>query len=124
MVKKLIMLAFTLLAIGMAVPSTREQIGDSVTPIKASPNYWGHHDGPSGQGAGMGDAVGVNVLYSPWWADEAMTILAYESDAGFSSDYTVGRGETLDVPGTLDISGGAVVDTATGPSDPVAPAKT
>jgi hypothetical protein len=34
MVKKLIMIAFTLLAIGMAVPSTREQIGDSVTPIK------------------------------------------------------------------------------------------
>lgn len=34
MVKKLIMLCFVLLAVGMAIPSTREQIGDSVTPIK------------------------------------------------------------------------------------------
>jgi hypothetical protein len=34
MVKKLIMLLFVALAVGMAVPSTREQIGDSVTPIK------------------------------------------------------------------------------------------
>jgi hypothetical protein len=39
MVKKLIMMAFVLLAIGMAVPSTREQIGDSVTPIKDAIGY-------------------------------------------------------------------------------------
>ncbi len=34
MVKKLIMLLFVALAVGMAVPSTREQIGNSFTPIK------------------------------------------------------------------------------------------
>jgi len=34
MVKKLIMLAFVALAVGMAVPSTRAQIADSVRPLK------------------------------------------------------------------------------------------
>ena len=34
MFKKLIMLAFVALAVGMAIPSTRQQIADSVTPIK------------------------------------------------------------------------------------------
>jgi len=34
MVKKLIMLAFVALAVGMAVPSSRARIADSVTPIK------------------------------------------------------------------------------------------
>jgi hypothetical protein len=34
MVKKLIMVAFLLLAVGMAIPSTREQIGNSVVPVK------------------------------------------------------------------------------------------
>ena len=34
MVKKLMMLLFVALAVGMAVPSTRTQIADSVTPIK------------------------------------------------------------------------------------------
>jgi Type II secretion system (T2SS), protein G len=33
MVKKLIMLAFAALAVGMAVPSTRKQISDSFIPI-------------------------------------------------------------------------------------------
>lgn len=34
MFKKLIMLAFVALAVGMAIPSTRQQIADSVQPIK------------------------------------------------------------------------------------------
>ena len=34
MVKKLVMMAFVLLAVGMAVPSTREQIVDFVRPVK------------------------------------------------------------------------------------------
>lgn len=34
MVKKLIMLAFVALAVGMAIPSTRAQIADSVRPVK------------------------------------------------------------------------------------------
>lgn len=34
MFKKLIMLAFVALAVGMAIPSTREQIAESVRPIK------------------------------------------------------------------------------------------
>ena len=34
MFKKLIMLAFVALAVGMAIPSTRQQIADSFTPIK------------------------------------------------------------------------------------------
>lgn len=34
MFKKLIMLAFVALAVGMAIPSTRAQIADSVRPIK------------------------------------------------------------------------------------------
>lgn len=34
MVKKLIMLAFVALAVGMAVPSSRARIADSVRPIK------------------------------------------------------------------------------------------
>lgn len=34
MLKKLIMLAFVALAVGMAVPSTRARIADSVRPIK------------------------------------------------------------------------------------------
>lgn len=34
MVKKLIMLAFVALAVGMAVPSTRQRIADSVRPLK------------------------------------------------------------------------------------------
>lgn len=34
MVKKLIMLAFVALAVGMAIPSTRAQIADSFRPVK------------------------------------------------------------------------------------------
>lgn len=34
MVKKLMMLAFLALAVGMAVPTTREMIADSVRPLK------------------------------------------------------------------------------------------
>lgn len=34
MFKKLLMLAFVALAVGMAVPSTRAQIADSVRPVK------------------------------------------------------------------------------------------
>lgn len=34
MFKKLIMLAFVVLAVGMAIPSTRAQIADSVRPVK------------------------------------------------------------------------------------------
>ncbi len=34
MVKKLIMLAFVALAVGMAIPSTRAQIADSLRPLK------------------------------------------------------------------------------------------
>ena len=34
MVKKLVMMAFVLLAVGMAIPSTREQIVDFVGPVK------------------------------------------------------------------------------------------
>ncbi len=34
MLKKLVMLAFVALAVGMAIPSTRAQIADSVRPVK------------------------------------------------------------------------------------------
>lgn len=82
-------------------------------PFDASPNYWGAADGPSGVGPGTGAAVDSDVAYSPWWADAAMTTLAYDSGS-FDSDYTVGPGEVLEIPETLTIGGGTfLVDQGT-----------
>ncbi|MCK4613848.1 MAG: right-handed parallel beta-helix repeat-containing protein, partial [Thermoplasmata archaeon] len=33
-------------------------------------NYWGHSKGPGGVGPGGGDAITINVLYSPWLCQE------------------------------------------------------
>ncbi|MFC2099374.1 NosD domain-containing protein [Candidatus Bipolaricaulota bacterium] len=36
------------------------------TLVDAALNWWGDATGPSGEGAGSGDAVSTNVIYSPW----------------------------------------------------------
>jgi len=68
--------------------------------VDASPNWWGIDDASV-----ITSRLSGSVLYSPWWADAAMTELAYDNGA-FSEDYTVGRGETLVIPLTLSITGG------------------
>lgn len=42
--------------------------------IDATSNYWGAADGPGPVGPGSGDKISINVLYSPWYADAAMTL--------------------------------------------------
>ena len=49
--------------------------------IDAEYNYWGDASGPSGEGYGTGDSLSANIVYSPWYADQAMTTLVYESFA-------------------------------------------
>ena len=44
--------------------------------LLATLNYWGSADGPSGEGSGSGDVISANVAFDPWYADEAMTVLA------------------------------------------------
>jgi M6 family metalloprotease-like protein len=39
---------------------------NTVTPVDARGNWWGHVSGPSGVASGLGDAVSENVLYDPW----------------------------------------------------------
>ena len=40
---------------------------DTTAPlVDATLNWWGDASGPSGEGAGSGDAVSANVIYSPW----------------------------------------------------------
>ncbi|MHB8512084.1 MAG: hypothetical protein ACYDCC_07855 [Actinomycetota bacterium] len=39
---------------------------DVVHTTDARSNYWGSASGPSGVGSGTGDAVSLNVAYSPW----------------------------------------------------------
>jgi len=38
----------------------------AVAPLTAEDNWWGDPTGPSGQGAGLGDAVSTNVDFDPW----------------------------------------------------------
>ena len=38
--------------------------------LDAENNWWGHASGPSGEGAGSGDAVSTNVDYDPWLSME------------------------------------------------------
>ncbi len=47
------------------------------TIVDAAGNWWGAADGPGPVGPGSGDKVSANVAFSPWYADEAMTILYY-----------------------------------------------
>lgn len=39
--------------------------------LDAAYNWWGALDGPAGEGAGSGDSVGTNVVYSPWLTEPA-----------------------------------------------------
>ena len=41
-------------------------INNSGVDVDASLNWWGDADGPSGAGAGGGDSVSADVIYSPW----------------------------------------------------------
>jgi len=72
-------------------------------------NWWGAADGPGGEGTGAGDGVSVEVTFSPWWADAAMTQLRYAADSTFAEDMTVGPGEIVIAGGTLSVSNGATV---------------
>ncbi|VGO22241.1 dockerin type I domain-containing protein [Pontiella sulfatireligans] len=49
------------------------------------------------------------VEVSPWWADEAMTLLKYADDSTIAEDMTVDPGETVIVGGTMSVSNGATV---------------
>ena len=46
--------------------------------LDAKNNWWGAASGPSGEGAGSGDAVSTFVVYSPWWANETGTATGTE----------------------------------------------
>jgi hypothetical protein len=74
--------------------------GNGDITVDASPNWWGIDDS-----AAIQARISGSVNYSPWWADAALTTLAYDSGS-FTSDYTVGPGETLEIPETLSIGGG------------------
>jgi hypothetical protein len=98
------------------------------TPITFENNWWGASDGPSGSGAGSGDAVTTDVDYDPWLTSEAdiCNPLPVVSDAAFSiaEDAAVGTSvgtvtatddEALTYTITAGDPGGAfAIDLATG----------
>jgi hypothetical protein len=61
---------------------------------RAQANWWGSASGPSGAGSGMGDAVNVNVDYTPWLGSRVRT--------GTVATARVTNG-TLDARATSDI---------------------
>ncbi len=77
--------------------------------VDATFNYWGAEDGPSGEGAGSGDSVSAGISYSPWWADEAMTLQRYADNWTFDEDLSVVAGENVFVGGAMSVSNGATL---------------
>ncbi len=57
-----------------------QQSAETATSVKAAWNWWGSSDGPSGKGAGSGDAVSENVDFFPWWMDADMTVPSVASE--------------------------------------------
>jgi hypothetical protein len=88
---------------------------ESTLDSDAAENYWGAADGPSHttNPSGTGSAVTDNVTFSPWYADEAMTLLVTaanfentevaEGDTVTEGDLYIGG--TYTVEGTLDVTG-------------------
>lgn len=69
----------------------------TLVEIDATMNWWGAKDGPSGQGAGTGDAVSSNVNFSPWWGEQEFLTL--------DKDIMITEGSEMSVTETLTVSG-------------------
>ena len=69
----------------------------SADTVYAARNYFDSADGPSGQGSGSGESVGVNVVYSPWLGVEpgSSDTQTYTVDTSPGFDAAVGNDPTL-----------------------------
>ena len=76
--------------------------------LDARDNWWGMPDGPSGQGSGRGDSVGINVAFSPYKSSPPPGCPAY-MDVVISKDVTptkgVAKGGTVSYTVTVRNSG-------------------
>ncbi len=82
--------------------------------LDAECNWWGAHDGPSGEGHGTGDAVSLYVDFDPWLGDpmfEPITIIpvALGTETKLAAFFTGPTGGTA----TIDWDDGAADDPAT-----------
>lgn len=50
------------------------------TILDAEFNWWGHEDGPSGEGPGDGDKVSTNVDFMPWLTQTVRTVILQPKD--------------------------------------------
>jgi hypothetical protein len=69
----------------------------------ATPNFW------DAAAPDFGALVDGEVSVSPWWANEAMTILAYSENPQISEDLVVGPGMTVTAPGSMTVAAGSTV---------------
>lgn len=67
---------------------------DPAVWLQATHNYWGAADGPGGAAPGGGGTVTANVIYQPYYGDDALTVLNYGTGT-VDGDLTVGDGQTL-----------------------------
>lgn len=95
--------------------------------VSAERSWWGDPSGPSGAGGGSGDDVSVDVDYSPWYLDEALTTLASFDevvDCDIRTDDLAAIQAIVNemvTGGTLALSGACDVSAALPYTEPTAP---